>query len=522
MRLFPRLRLEVARQLAEDLSARGIGDARAGSAVAHPETVFAPIGGPISDGELAELQSQVRSLAEEHGYPDSRAQTDLASWDVETAILLHREMDIGAAEAVHAGLWAFTGCVLLPDVVLWRWGRGDSAPVERFLGAQRGIRNTFGRLWWRCEVLRHDGDDGYADVRRILDALGEDQHVQITERPGVASNRLVVRSMAHEWLQRLPAAAVPSEALMRDAAKRVRRRLAFTAYQALTAAEVSREVTRIFDAAVSSLSQGAGNGAAYESDAPPKREDGQSAIEHDGAGPPEAAGAPFESDPTSHERNRSNEAADSAPDLADMDAWERGDIDTTAVRPDIEVQYASGAVTVRGRSGGAVEIADGANLIDVQGPLRDLAAAGGSSLTLSITGVVVGFQRHFLERGVIGLESMSQSQVATYLDVHESTVSRAVGDVFVQTPAGTFPLRFFFSAGIRHRSGKELSVRAVRVALRTIALREPPEHPLSDEEIAAELQAKGLDIARRTVAKYRTILGIPDARGRRDGTWRIT
>jgi len=520
MRLFPRLRLEGARQLAVDLSALEIDNACARSAVSHPETVFAPIGAPVSEGELQELQQRVRSLAKDHGYPESRGRTDLARWDVESAITLHRDMGIRPAEAVHAGLWAFVGCVLLPDVVRWRWDRGGSAPVERFLGAQRGIRNTFGRLWWRCEVLRDDRDADYTQVRPILEALGEDQHVQITERPGLAADRVLARCMAAEYMRLTAASDVPGEALMRDAAKRIRRRLAFVDYQALAASEVTRQVSQIFKAAAASLHvRQAGSCEAHEEEAgeqPPSSVDEGSARVEGIVGPgTRAPGQP--EDP-------SGEPTERSPDLADLDAWERGDIDSESVQPDIDVLYASCQVEVvdRADARNSVSIDDGANLVDLRPQLRSLASDGGSSLALAIVSVVVGFQRHFLQRGLIGLESMSQSRVAAYLDVHESTVSRAISDVFVRTPHGTYPLRFFFAAGIRHRSGKELSVRAVRVALRSIVLREPPNDPLSDDQIVEELQAKGLDIARRTVAKYRSILEIPDARGRRGGSWRTT
>jgi len=311
---------------------------------------------------------------------------------------------------------------------------------------------------------------------------------------------------------------VPGEALMREAAKRVRRRLAFVAFCALTPAEVSREVSVIFETAAASLH------------APTPRPVGACSHGEEGRPAPSALRdaedilPPSPPRPTNSEAESSPDTQVSASDSDDFGAWERGDMDGASVRPDIDVRYESGGVEVIDRSGAlaSVEILATANMVDHRAQLEKLASRGGESLELAIVSVVVGFQRHFLGRGVIGLESMSQREVATYLRVHESTVSRAIGDVFVRTPHGTFPLWFFFSAGIRHRSGMLLSVRAVRAVLRSIVLHEPPADPLTDDQLAEQLQAAGLDVARRTVAKYRNILGIPDARRRRGGAWQIT
>ena len=107
------------------------------------------------------------------------------------------------------------------------------------------------------------------------------------------------------------------------------------------------------------------------------------------------------------------------------------------------------------------------------------------------------------------------TEVADLLGVHVATVSRAVSEKWMQTPRGIVPLRRFFSGGTETAGGQQLSWEAVRQLMVDIIDGEDLAKPLGDEAIAAALREQGVDIARRTVVKYRQRLGIPPARLRR-------
>src|SRR5690606_15840994 len=107
-------------------------------------------------------------------------------------------------------------------------------------------------------------------------------------------------------------------------------------------------------------------------------------------------------------------------------------------------------------------------------------------------------------------------QVADQLGIHVATVSRAVSEKYIQTPRGIFPLRRFFSGGTTNAEGEDMSWDAVKVKLQHIIENEDKKNPLNDDEIVAKLKDQGIELARRTVAKYRKILNIPTARQRRE------
>ncbi len=132
-----------------------------------------------------------------------------------------------------------------------------------------------------------------------------------------------------------------------------------------------------------------------------------------------------------------------------------------------------------------------------------------------IAQVIANTQREFLEQGVEALKPLTMRQVGDELELHETTVSRAVSNKFVRTPQGIFPLKFFFSAGFTSDDGLELSNRAVMEKIRDLVQAEDSSKPLSDEQLAQMLKADGIAVARRTVAKYREAVGIPSSNLRR-------
>ena len=99
-------------------------------------------------------------------------------------------------------------------------------------------------------------------------------------------------------------------------------------------------------------------------------------------------------------------------------------------------------------------------------------------------------------------------QVAEVVGVHETTVSRAVSGKYMQTPLGVFEMKYFFTSGIKTSSGEGMSNTSVKGIINDMIKVEDVSKPLSDEEIVKQLSAKGIQIARRTVAKYRSELNI--------------
>lgn len=134
---------------------------------------------------------------------------------------------------------------------------------------------------------------------------------------------------------------------------------------------------------------------------------------------------------------------------------------------------------------------------------------------LRVVNAVVQAQREYFDYGPQALKPLPMTLVAEQLGIHVATVSRAVADKFIQTPRGVVPLRKFFSGGVQTESGEEVAWDAIKVALKEVIDAEDKSKPLSDEALADELKKRGLEIARRTVAKYRDQLDIPSARMRK-------
>jgi RNA polymerase sigma-54 factor len=134
---------------------------------------------------------------------------------------------------------------------------------------------------------------------------------------------------------------------------------------------------------------------------------------------------------------------------------------------------------------------------------------------LKVMGFIVDRQRGFFEKGVQYLRPLTLREVAEHIEMHESTVSRVTNEKFVQTPRGVFPLKYFFSSGLSTSSGEDISARGVKDKIQNLVDDENSKRPLTDQAIVNLLKAEGVNIARRTVAKYRDQLGILPARMRK-------
>ncbi len=121
---------------------------------------------------------------------------------------------------------------------------------------------------------------------------------------------------------------------------------------------------------------------------------------------------------------------------------------------------------------------------------------------------IVLVQKDFLEHGVTQLRPLTMAQVAEKVGIHETTVSRAIANKYMQTPRGTYEMKYFFTPGYKTEDGQSVSNQTIKDAIQQLVEAEDPAHPLSDQAIVGKLKEKGYKVARRTVAKYRDALKI--------------
>jgi RNA polymerase sigma-54 factor len=128
---------------------------------------------------------------------------------------------------------------------------------------------------------------------------------------------------------------------------------------------------------------------------------------------------------------------------------------------------------------------------------------------------IIRRQQDFLEQGIDQLKPMMIKEVAEEIGVHPSTVSRAVSNKYVHTPQGVFELRYFFSEAVQGPSGSATPLLILKRRVKKMIEEEDPKHPLTDEQIMARLGEEGIQVTRRTVAKYREDMKIPSTHQRR-------
>jgi RNA polymerase sigma-54 factor len=162
-------------------------------------------------------------------------------------------------------------------------------------------------------------------------------------------------------------------------------------------------------------------------------------------------------------------------------------------------------------------MSQGQNSAEVKNYIREKIRAGKflikslhqrQTTIANIAREIVKRQREFMEKGVAHLKPLTMVQVAEVVGVHETTVSRAVSGKYMQTPQGVFEMKYFFTAGLQTSSGDGVSNTSVKDMIADIFKAEDASKPLSDQEVVKMLKEKGIVIARRTVAKYRTELNI--------------
>ena len=121
---------------------------------------------------------------------------------------------------------------------------------------------------------------------------------------------------------------------------------------------------------------------------------------------------------------------------------------------------------------------------------------------------IITVQHEFFEHGISHLRPLTMAEVATVLGIHETTVSRAIANKYMQTPRGTFDMKYFFTPGYRNADGVSVSNKTIKDTIANLVAEEDAAHPLSDQVMVEKLKEKGLQVARRTIAKYRDELKI--------------
>ena len=127
---------------------------------------------------------------------------------------------------------------------------------------------------------------------------------------------------------------------------------------------------------------------------------------------------------------------------------------------------------------------------------------------IRVSRAIMKNQKEFLEKGKLFLKPLILKNIAEELDLHESTISRVTTNKFIHTPHGTFELKYFFGSTIKTNNGSDLSSKAILFRINELVKNEDSKHPYSDEHLSKLLKKEGIQIARRTIAKYRIVLKI--------------
>ena len=134
---------------------------------------------------------------------------------------------------------------------------------------------------------------------------------------------------------------------------------------------------------------------------------------------------------------------------------------------------------------------------------------------LKVASKIVAWQQEFLENGEEGMKPLVLADIAEAVDMHESTISRVTTQKYMHTPRGVFELKYFFSSHVSTTEGGECSSTAIRARIKKLIADENPAKPLSDNKIATLLKQEGIQVARRTIAKYRESMHLPPSNERK-------
>jgi hypothetical protein len=201
------------------------------ASTSHPEAAPAPTGGhPVEEKLLLELQTEVRNVASESGFPKRLKRGKEQAFDRPCGTALFRTMGIVTADAADEGVWTFLTLVVLPEIGPWRFPDQDE---NRMLGKPR---NVLRRLWWRAWAFGGDLDFAPPGCK----PLGEDEFVQIMERPSLGGNPRVASAIRDAlWRAESNGSTAPRSELMRQLTRRVRATRSHIALDTLTDAQLA-------------------------------------------------------------------------------------------------------------------------------------------------------------------------------------------------------------------------------------------------------------------------------------------
>lgn len=206
----------------------------------EPWISFAATGGARSERLAAQIGGELMKLAIQQGCPGPASDRQKHAFDVAAARWLALHEQAGSPELMRDDVWAFFSCVMLPEIVVWRYSRSQSA---RFAG---GVRNTLQRLWMRGRTLDLREEAG-EDRWRLLEGLSEDAMVQIFERASIAMNAPLARAIASGWLETADRIGRERmESVMRRATKLLRLRNQIIDLGFLNPAALAQEVAEAF------------------------------------------------------------------------------------------------------------------------------------------------------------------------------------------------------------------------------------------------------------------------------------
>jgi len=183
----------------------------------------------------------------------------------------------------------------------------------------------------------------------------------------------------------------------------------------------------------------------------------------------------------------------------------------TAPKLSINQQYAAMTKTTKSSSGDGQFIRS--NLQEAKWFIKSLESR--NDTLLKVSNCIVQRQQGFLEHGAEAMRPMVLNDIAEAVDMHESTISRVTTNKYMHTPRGIFELKYFFSSHVSTENGGECSSTAIRSLIKKLILAEAPAKPLSDSKMATILAEQGINVARRTIAKYRESLSIPPSNQRK-------
>ncbi len=258
--LYPRLRKIDAEEIAKKVSSippKAMFTAFDFDSVMDNQAVyFSPTGTTAQKQHLIKIREEILTIASVSGFPEKNPdEKTRMEFDSTISEYLLENLDVHPSEASNIEIWFFMTCLLLPDIVRWRFYDSDNTSIERYLGSDRGIRrNTFGRLWWRAYLLLDTNS-----TRNLLVELNEDELVQITERPSLSNNQRIAKYLGEFYLTFLETNKQISEfsrrEILRDAIKRIRRFTSFTSLNLLENSDLENIFSRAFEETAFYLAQ---------------------------------------------------------------------------------------------------------------------------------------------------------------------------------------------------------------------------------------------------------------------------